>query len=103
AAIGLPATAAAHGRNATVALAYRLRLVPAVLDGVHLRVLDGDRDLQATVAPGSRLVVLGYLHEPVIRIAAQGVWVNASSPTAQADKLVVAPSGWGMVANGAAG
>jgi hypothetical protein len=100
AALVLPATAAAHGRSATVALDYRLRLEPTALDGVHLRVLDGDRDLQATVAPGSTLVVRGYLHERMIRIGPQGVWVNASSPTAQADKLVGASSGWVKVAGG---
>jgi hypothetical protein len=96
AALVAPAPALAHGRGATVALDYRLRLAPSAhgLRGVHLRILDGDRSLQARVDPGVSLVVRGYLREPVIRIGDDGVWVNASSPTAQADKLVTAGSGW---------
>jgi hypothetical protein len=100
AALALPATAAAHSHTSTVALDYRLRLEPAVLPGVRLRILDGDRDLQAHVAPGSTVVVRGYLREGMIRIGADGVWVNASSPTAQSDKLVNASSGWVKVRGG---
>jgi hypothetical protein len=100
AALALPATAAAHSHTSTVALDYRLRLEPAVLPGVRLRILDGDRDLQARVSPGSSLIVRGYLREGMIRIGADGVWVNASSPTAQSDKLVNASSGWVKVRGG---
>lgn len=100
AALLLPAVAAAHGRGATVALDYRLRLVPAALPGVRLGVLDGDRSLAVSVARGTNLVVRGYLREPVIRIGAQGVWVNAASPTAQADKLVPQRAGWVKVSAG---
>jgi hypothetical protein len=90
AALALPAQAAAHGRAPTVALDYRLALSPATqtLSGVHVRVLDGDRDFQVRVDPGTKLVVLGALQEPLLRIDSAGVWVNASSPTATGDKLV---------------
>ena len=56
AALALPAQAAAHGRAPTVALDYRLALSPATqtLSGVHVRVLDGDRDFQVRVDPGDR-------------------------------------------------
>jgi hypothetical protein len=96
-ALALPAQAAAHGRGATIALDYRLALDPSArsLPGIHVRVLDGDRDLQVRADRGVRLVVLGALHEPLLRIDATGVWVNASSPTATGDRLVSsAKRGW---------
>jgi hypothetical protein len=90
AALALPAQAAAHGRAPTVALDYRLALSPTTqtLSGVHVRVLDGDRDFQVRVDPGTKLVVLGALQEPLLRVDSNGVWVNANSPTATGDKLV---------------
>ena len=57
AALALPAQAAAHGRAATIALDYRLALSTRDADalrGVHVRVLDGDRDFQIRVDPGTR-------------------------------------------------
>jgi hypothetical protein len=103
AALALPAQAAAHGRGATIALDYRLALDPSVhaLPGVHVRVLDGDRDLQVQAARGVRLVVLGALREPLLRIDGTGVWVNASSPTATGDRLVSSSKrGWVHVNGG---
>jgi len=100
AALVLPTTAAAHSRTATVAIDYRLHLEPAALPGVQLRILDGDRDLELKVARGSTVVVHGYLHERMIRFGPAGVWVNASSPTAQSDRLVTASSGWVKVRSG---
>jgi hypothetical protein len=97
AALALPATAAAHGRAPTVALDYRLALSGATqtLAGVHVHVLDGDRDLQVRVDQGTKLVVRGALDEPLLKIDSTGVWVNADSPTATGDRLV-SPSrhGW---------
>jgi len=96
-ALVLPAQAAAHGRGATIALDYRLTLDAATraLPGVHIRVLDGDRDLQVRADPGVRVVVLGALREPLLRIDSRGVWVNAASPTAAADLLVSSSKpGW---------
>lgn len=90
AALALPGQAAAHGRGPTVALDYRLTLTPATraLPGVHVRVLDGDRDFQVRVSQGVDVLVRGELKEPFLRIDSSGVWVNASSPTATADLLV---------------
>ena len=70
AALALPGAAAAHGRGATIALDYRLHLDPAAtaLPGVHVRVLDGDRALEARVDDGVELLVRGLLREPLIRI-----------------------------------
>jgi hypothetical protein len=102
-ALALPAQAAAHGRGATIALDYRLALDQSAraLPGVHVRVLDGDRDLQVRADRGVRLVVLGALSEPLLRIDASGVWVNASSPTATGDRLVSsAKRGWVHVSGG---
>jgi hypothetical protein len=90
AALALPGQAAAHGRGPTVALDYRLTLAPATLalTGVHVRVLDGDRDFQVRANPGVDVLVRGELKEPFLRIDSSGVWVDASSPTATADLLV---------------
>ncbi len=97
AALALPAQAAAHGRAPTVALDYRLALDAPTrsLAGVHVRVLDGDRDFQVRVDPGTSLLVRGALDEPLLRIDSSGVWVNASSPTATGDRLVSSSKhGW---------
>jgi hypothetical protein len=102
AALATPAVASAHSRAATVALDYRLPLDPGVkhLHGVTASVLDGDRSLKLTAAPGVRLVVLGDLGEPMLRFG-NGVWVNQGSPTAEANRLVVnARKGWHRVAGG---
>ena len=103
AALALPAEAAAHGRGATIALDYRLTLDPATLalPGVHVRVLDGDRDFQVEVDPGVRLVVRGALNEPLLRIDRSGVWVNADSPTATLDGIVsTSKHGWVELSGG---
>jgi hypothetical protein len=86
----LPAQAAAHGRSATVALDYRLQLDAATraLPDLSVRILDGDRSLELDAAAGVRVVVRGTLDEPMLRIDAAGVSVNANSPTATLDGLV---------------
>lgn len=102
AALATPAVASAHSRAATVALDYRLPLDPGVkrLHGLTASVLDGDRSLKLTAAPGVSLVVLGDLGEPMLRFG-DGVWVNEGSPTAQANRLVVQPTkGWRRLAHG---
>jgi hypothetical protein len=102
-ALVLPGVAAAHGRGAPVALDFRLLLAPAAssLAGVHVRVLDGDRALEARVDRGVDLLVRGSLREPMIRIDDRGVWANASSPTATADGVVSSGrSGWVQVGEG---
>jgi hypothetical protein len=96
-----PAGANAHGRSPTVAIDYRLTLGPAPA-GLVLHILDGDRSLEARVASGATLLVRGLLREPMLRIDNRGVFANAASPTAQADKVVGAGTGWQRVASGRA-
>jgi hypothetical protein len=93
--LAVPASASAHAKSPTVALDYRLVLDRGSRDlgGVHVGILDGDRSLRVTA--GSRpLVVLGDLHEPMLRIGATGAWANRASVTAVAARLVSAGSGW---------
>jgi hypothetical protein len=97
--LAAPAEASAHGRGPTVALDYRLHLAP-VPAGLHVRILDGDRSLEARVAAGTHALVRGYLHEPMLRFDERGVFANAGSPTAQSDRLVAGGSGWVQVADG---
>jgi hypothetical protein len=102
-ALAAPAVASAHGRSPTVALDFRLQLDAATLalPGIHVRVLDGDRSFELTVTGGHRVIVRGLLHEPVLRFGPDGVWANAASPTAAADKLVPKKSiGWVRVSSG---
>jgi hypothetical protein len=102
AALTLPGVAAAHGRAATVALDYKLSLDPDLtrLAGVRASILDGDRSLHLVALGDQRVLVLGDLGEPMLRLE-DGVWVNQSSPTAQANRLVRRPApGWKRVAGG---
>jgi hypothetical protein len=96
----LPATAAAHGRSAPVASDWRAAIERAP-HGVTAEVVDGDRDLwMATSAPTE---VVGLLGEPMLRFGRGGVWANASSPTAHADRILTpGGSGWIRVARRAA-
>ena len=94
-----PAGANAHGRSPTVAIDYRLTLAPAPA-GLAVKILDGDRSLEARVAPGATLLVRGLLREPMLRIDDAGVFANAASPTAQGDKIVRAGTGWQRVGSG---
>jgi hypothetical protein len=99
AALVAAAPAWAHGRQATLALDYRLTLglKPA---GVRVAILDGDRALRLGLGSARRAVVYGDLGEPMLRFD-DGVWVNLASPTAQANRLVTTPGrGWRRLASG---
>ncbi len=48
---------------------------------IAARIFQSDRAIRLTVAPGHTTIVLGYLHEPFVRVAAGGVEVNAYAPT----------------------
>jgi hypothetical protein len=99
AALAAPAVASAHPRSATVALDYRLS-VDTQLPGVHAEVLDGDRALRLRLTSAAHVVVLGDLGEPMLRLGG-GVWVNESSPTAQANRLITQTGrGWRRLAGG---
>ena len=98
-ALVLPANAAGHGRGPVVALDDRL-VIGRPVAGIGVQVFDGDRSLHVSVAPGHTVVVRGYLGEPMIRFAGGAVEANRSSPTANADRIVSAGSGWQRVADG---
>ena len=48
-----PQAAAAHGRAPTIALDYRVSVSAPEHGAVRAEVIDGDRDLLVSVAPGS--------------------------------------------------
>ncbi len=78
AALGLPATAAAHGPVDPAASSYLARVsqIPAGLDA---RVVDGDQRLWLRVDPDRNVVVLDYQGAPYLRFSRSGIQVNQSS------------------------
>ena len=89
--LAAPGAASAHVRIGTLAVDVRVSLTglrPSPQGAYALSVSEADRALHLTVRSGHRLIVLGYLGEPVLRIDAQGVAVNLGSPTAAAAGLV---------------
>jgi hypothetical protein len=100
AALATPAAAAAHPRGPAIALDERALVRRVTAAGVQASIVDGDRKLRLTVRPGVRLVVLGYLREPVLRLSATGVEVNSASPTALTDGLAKRPQGWIVAGKG---
>jgi hypothetical protein len=91
-ALVFPATAAAHVRSGKSAVDYRATVsnVPA---GVKLRVYPADLAIGLTAAPGHRVVVLGYVGEPAIRVDASGVQVNRTSLTIRGNGLLKKATG----------
>ncbi len=88
--LAVPAPASAHVRTDVVAVDYRARVldVPAlVARAATVRVYAGDQAVGLTVRAGHRVIVLGYVGEPFIRIGPAGVAVDAASPTAAATRL----------------
>lgn len=81
-----PGTAGAHLRSSRSAVDFRASVVttPAF---VHARIYRADLALGLTLAGRHRVVVLGYLGEPFLRLEGDGVFVNAASPTAAGTKL----------------
>jgi hypothetical protein len=82
-----PAAAGAHLRSGTVAVDYRATVATAT-KGFEAQVLAGDLAIRLAARPGHSVVVLGYLGEPLVRIDARGVAVNAASPSAVNDGLL---------------
>ena len=102
-----PPSASAHVRSGLIAVDYRTRMfaVSALLRRtISARIFDSDRAIRLTVAPGHTAVVLGYLNEPFVRVAAAGVEVNASAPTAGGAGLLtrvpLRSDGWKRLSNG---
>jgi hypothetical protein len=80
-ALAAPAGAAAHLRSGVVAVDYDASVV-SPNPAVKARVYQSDRALSVAVEPGHTVVILGYLGEPFVRLAAGRLAVNASSLTA---------------------
>lgn len=80
--LAIPAAAGAHLRSGTVAVDYRASVLTADTPAYAAQIYQSDRGLKLTVKRGHAVAVLGYLGEPMIRLDAVGLWVNAASPTA---------------------
>jgi hypothetical protein len=75
--------AAAHSTNGSDATHYRTRLdgfTPPVA-GLAASVDPHGEWIQVSNATGSTLTILGYAHEPYLRVTSAGVEQNATSPT----------------------
>jgi hypothetical protein len=83
----VPSTAAAHLRSGTVAVDYRAS-VSSPQTALAVGIYQSDLALHFSVRRGHKVLVLGYLGEPFLRIDADGVAVNAASPTAAASGLL---------------
>ena len=97
--LAVPGTAAAHSGAPTVALDFRLSVPAATraLRGIRVDLVDGDRGLRLRVDPETELTVLGDLGEPFLWFGTGGVWVNRTSPTAAAAKVVPPSTDSGVV------
>ena len=82
------APASAHLRSGTVAVDYRVSIAAPVTAAYAGQIYQSDHGLSLTLRPGHVVVMLGYLGEPVMRLDAAGLSVNAASPTALAMHLV---------------
>ena len=78
AALGLPATAGAHGPVDPAASSFLARLghLPR---GLPAKVIDGDQRLWLHVAPPRAVVVIDYQGAPYLRFSRDGVAVNTAS------------------------
>jgi hypothetical protein len=85
--LGSPAAADAHLRSGTVAVDYQASISSAGSGAYRAQIFASDRALSLTVRAGHTVVLLGYLGEPVLRLDADGLWVNAASPTAMVLRL----------------
>lgn len=86
-----PATAAAHLRTGTIAVDYAASVRRPDPPAYRAQIYQSDRALSLALEPGHVVILLGYLREPVFRLAAAGLWINAGSPTAAAAGLLRAP------------
>ena len=83
-----PAGASGHLRTGTIAVDYRATIVAADTAAYRAQIFQSDHGLTLTLHPGHVVVMLGYLGEPVFRLDAAGLSVNAGSPTAVVDGLL---------------
>jgi hypothetical protein len=83
-----PSAALAHVRAGTIAVDYRASISAPHTAAYTAEVGQSDHSLRLTLAAGHAVIVLGYLGEPMVRLDASGVGINAASPTAVAVGLL---------------
>jgi hypothetical protein len=83
-----PTAASAHLRTGTIAVDYRASIAMPHTAAYTAEIGQGDHSLRLTRAAGHAVIVLGYLGEPMLRLDAAGVGINAASPTAVAVGLL---------------
>ena len=91
AALTAPGTAAAHLRTGTTAVDFTAAVTsPAVgsTTAFAAGVYSSDLALHLTTHGAHRVVVIGYLGEPFLRVGPHGVIVDTSSPTAASAGLL---------------
>ena len=86
AALFAPGNANAHIRTSRSAVDFRGVALPSSAP-VRTRIYPADLALGLTLVGRHRVVVLGYLGEPFVRLDPDGVFVNVASPTAAGTKL----------------
>jgi len=91
-ALVVPGTADAHFRSSRSAVDYRASVATSP-PAVRARIYRADLALGLTLVGAHRVVVLGYLGEPFLRLEPDGVFVNAVSPTAAGTKLAAPERG----------
>jgi hypothetical protein len=80
--------ASAHLRSGTVAVDYKAAVLSPSTPAYTARIYQSDRALNLALKPGHTVAVVGYLGEPMFRLDAAGLWVNAASPTSVVAGLV---------------
>jgi hypothetical protein len=98
-----PGTAAAHVRTSRVAVDYRATVAPLPPDlasALSARLYRADLAVRLTVHGNHRVVVLGYVGEPFLRLGRGEVLVNAASPTAAGARLTRSGAGWHVLTQG---
>lgn len=88
ASLAAPTAAGAHLRSGTVAVDYRASIVDPETSAYSAQIFQSDRALGLSVRGSHVVVLVGYLGEPVFRLDAAGLAVNAASPTAVVFRLV---------------
>ncbi len=80
-----PAAAEAHVSPGLTSTSYRAHIdgLQPHVSGITVTVLDSDQRLRIEADPPHVVIVLGRVGEPLLRIAAGGVFVNSRSPTAE--------------------
>ncbi|MGH2870261.1 MAG: hypothetical protein ACRDNK_22165 [Solirubrobacteraceae bacterium] len=88
ASLAAPAPAEAHLRSGTIAVDYAATIAHASAPAYSARIYQSDHGLQLTLHPGHTITLIGYVGEPVFRLDASGLWINAASPTAAVTGLL---------------